>query len=105
MKHWNEKAFREHTDTHELTLVEFWAPWCVYCRRIGPAMERIAEQYVDKVTVGLVNIDEEPALSDREQIEMIPTLVLYRDGQALGALVAPESKGTIESFLLAHMEG
>ena len=80
-------------------LVEFWAPWCVYCRRIIPALNKIAEQYRDILTVGKVNIDDEPQLAQREQIEVIPTLIIYKDGQALGSIVAPESKARIEQFI------
>ena len=81
-------------------LVEFWAPWCVYCRRIGPALDKVAQQYEGKLTVGKVNIDEEPALARQEKIEMIPTLVLYQNGEALGSIVAPDSKARIEEFIL-----
>lgn len=80
-------------------LVEFWAPWCVYCRRIVPAMSKVAEQFADTLVVGQVNIDEEAQVAAREQIEVIPTLVLYRNGRALGSIVAPESKAKIESFI------
>ena len=80
-------------------LVEYWAPWCVYCRRITPAMGKVAEQYADTLVVGQINIDEEPQLAVREQIEVIPTLVLYQDGQALGSIVAPESKSAIDQFI------
>lgn len=86
-------------------LVEFWAPWCVYCRRIGPAMQTVARQYADRLTVGQVNIDEVPALAEAEQIEVIPTLILYRDGQALGSIVAPESRARIEGFIQEHLKG
>ena len=81
-------------------LVEFWAPWCVYCRRIGPALDKVASQYAGKLAVGKVNIDDEPLLANQEKIEMIPTLVLYQNGQALGSIVAPESKARIEEFIL-----
>jgi thioredoxin len=84
-------------------LVEFWAPWCVYCRRIGPAMQKIAEQLSDTLVVGQVNIDQVPELEASERIEVIPTLVLYRDGEALGSIVAPESKARIEEFIREHM--
>lgn len=80
-------------------LVEFWAPWCVYCRRIVPAMGKVAEQFADTLVVGQVNIDEEAQIAAREQIEVIPTLILYRGGRALGSIVAPESKAKIESFI------
>jgi len=80
-------------------LVEFWAPWCVYCRRISPALEKISQQYAGKISVGKVNIDDEPLLATREQIEVIPTLILYQNGEALGSIVAPESKAKIDAFL------
>ena len=85
-------------------LVEFWAPWCVYCRRIGPAMGKIAQQYEGRLAVGKVNIDEEPALAVAEHIEVIPTLVLYWGGQAVGSIVAPESKAMIEGFIRESLE-
>ena len=80
-------------------LVEFWAPWCVYCRRIAPALEKVSEQYENQVAIAQVNIDDEPLLANQEQIEVIPTLVMYRGGQALGSVVAPESKAKIEEFI------
>ena len=95
----NEATYQQHTAGSQPVLVEFWAPWCVYCRRITPALTKVAAQYKGQVTVGTVNIDDEPALAKLERIEVVPTLVLYQDGQALGSMVAPESKASIEEFL------
>ena len=80
-------------------LVEFWAPWCVYCRRITPALQKVSQEYSDSLVVGQVNIDEEPMLANRERIEVVPTLILYQNGEALGSIVAPESKARIEEFI------
>lgn len=88
-----------NSDIRKPVLVEYWAPWCVYCRRIAPAMGKVAEQYADTLAVGQINIDDEPQLAAREQIEVIPTLVLYQNGQALGSIVAPESKAAIDQFI------
>ncbi len=79
-------------------LVDFWAPWCGYCRRIGPAIDKLADSREDVIIVK-VNIDEEPELARQEGIEVIPTLVVYKGGFDLGSIVAPESKVRIESFL------
>lgn len=96
----NAEAFRTAlSQSDKPVLVEFWAPWCTYCRRIGPAYDKIAEQYADSLIVGKVNIDDEAALSRQEQIEVIPTLVLYQNGQAIASLVAPESEAMIDQFL------
>ena len=80
-------------------LVEFQAPWCVYCRRIGPALERIDREFSGQLTVAQVNIDDEPELARLEQIEVVPTLVIYHKGHALGSIVAPDSKARIEEFI------
>lgn len=95
-----EKSLKEETPV----LVDFWAPWCGYCRRIGPAYDKIAEEYGDTLTVGKVNIDENPRLAQAEHIEVIPTLVLYRKGRAVDSITAPESKAAIDHFLKAALE-
>ena len=85
-------------------LVDFWAPWCGYCRRIGPAFEKIADEYVQQLVVAKVNIDEEAQLAQEQQIEVIPTLVLYRNGEAISSIVAPESKAMIDQFIRQALE-
>ena len=95
----NNEKYQDLLKADKPLLVDFWAPWCSYCRRIGPAYDRIAQQFEEDVNVVKINIDDEPALAEAEHIEVIPTLVLYRDGQAIGSIVAPESKAMIESFI------
>lgn len=100
----DQKRFDELVNHGErLVLVDFWAPWCVYCRRIAPAYEKIAQQYADRLVVAKVNIDDNPDLARQERIEVIPTLVLYHKGEALGSIVAPESKARIDEFLAEHL--
>ena len=100
----NFEKYQELLKGDKPLLVDFWAPWCSYCRRIGPAYDRIAQQFEEEVNVVKINIDEEPALAEAEHIEVIPTLVLYRNGQAIGSIVAPESKAMIESFIRESLE-
>ena len=81
-------------------LVDFWAPWCVYCRRIEPAVEELAEDTEGKLVVGKVNVDEQEALADRFGVETIPSLILFRTGEQAGEeLVAPGSRDAIEEWL------
>ena len=95
----NKEQFEQAMATGEAILVDFWAPWCSYCRRIAPAYEKVAQQYGSDLVIAQINIDEEPLLAHKEQIEVIPTLVLYRGGQAVASIVAPESKARIDAFL------
>lgn len=99
----NENLYQQAMEGSKPVLLEYWAPWCVYCRRIAPAMEQLARSRED-LLVGQVNIDDHPELANREQIEIVPTLVLYQGGEALGSIVAPESRSRIEEFLADHLE-
>ena len=96
----NKELFNQYVMEGEApVLVEYWAPWCVYCRRIAPALKKLSEEN-GPVVIAQVNIDDEPELAGKERIEVIPTLVLYHKGEALGSIVAPESKARIEEFIL-----
>lgn len=100
----NTELFQKNAmEGNQPVLVEFWAPWCVYCRRIAPALGKVAQQYADTLTIGQINIDEEPQLAEKERIEVVPTLVLYQNGEVLGSIVAPESKARIEEFIQENL--
>jgi len=96
----NNQLFKENIENSgKPVMVEFWAPWCVYCRRIAPALKKVAEEYQDQVVIGQINIDDEAALAEQERIELVPTFIIYKDGKAVGSIVAPESKAQIEEFI------
>ena len=66
----NKAQFEQSMHEEKPVLVDYWAPWCVYCRRIAPAYEKIAEEYGDQLVIGKVNIDEESQLAEAEKIEV-----------------------------------
>ena len=95
----NTEQFQELLQGNRPVLVDYWAPWCGYCRRIAAPYDKVARQYADVMDVVKINIDEEAALAEAQQIEVIPTLVLYHGGEAQGFVVAPESKASIDMFI------
>ena len=80
-------------------LLDFYADWCGPCKMLAPVLHEIAEENAGALKVGKVNVDAEAQLAQAERIEVLPTLVLYRDGKAVGSIVAPESKAMIEAFI------
>ena len=100
----NTVQFNQLRNGNKPLLVDYWAPWCSYCRRITTAYDKIAQQFGEAVEVVKINIDDEAALAELEKIEVIPTLVLYREGKALASVVAPESKAAIENFLRENLD-
>ena len=97
--HINEEQYHSLIQGKTPALVVFQAPWCGYCRKIEGAYDRIAQSWAGKLTVATVNIDDHPDLARELEIEVVPTLILYRGSRELDSIVAPESQPMIEGFL------
>jgi thioredoxin len=70
-----------------VVLVDFWAPWCMPCRLIGPMIERLAVEFQGRATIGKLNVAEYPGVAARYQIRGIPTVGIFRGGQLINLLV------------------
>lgn len=80
-------------------LVDFWAPWCGYCRRLSPAVDRMAASIGEQIQVAKLNIDEMPEIAARYKVDTIPTLILFRDGAVVDAVINPPSQDAMEAWL------
>ena len=75
-------------------LVDFWAEWCGPCRQISPVLDEIAKEKAGKLVVAKVNIDKSPATPQKYGVRGIPTLIMFKNGQAVSTKVGslPKSK-------------
>lgn len=93
---------KEVLQAQKPVVVDFWAPWCGYCRRLSPVVDRLAEQYGEQVQIAKLNTDENPALTEQYDVDTIPTLILFQNGKASEPLVNPESQASIQAWLKEH---
>ena len=80
-------------------LVDFWAEWCGPCKQIAPALEALAEEMNDKVTIAKLNIDENPMTPSKYGVRGIPTLMLFKDGQVAATKIGALPKGKLFEWL------
>jgi thioredoxin 1 len=77
-------------------IVDFWAPWCGPCRMVGPVIDQIAEEHSDKVSIGKLNVDENPGTAGKYGIMSIPTIILFKDGEPAKKVIGARSKADFE---------
>ena len=80
-------------------VVDFWAPWCGPCRTLGPLLERLTAEHAGAFLLAKVNIDDNPVTPNRFAVRGIPTLMLFKDGQAIATKVGGDSKSALSAWV------
>jgi thioredoxin 1 len=84
-------------------LVDFWAEWCGPCRALGPTIDAVAGDYAGKVSVGKLNVDENPNVTMRYMVRGIPTMILFKGGQIVDQVVGLVDKGSLKLLIDKHL--
>jgi len=99
----SDATFSSEISKYPLMVVDFWAVWCGPCRMVAPIVEQLAKEYSGRVAFGKLNVDENPLTSSEFQVQSIPTLLIFRDGEPVDGIIGAAPKYQIESKLKAQL--
>jgi len=99
-----DAAFKANVlDAKTLVLVDFWATWCGPCKQIVPALEAVADAYVGKLKVVKMDIDTNSKVPQDYRVSSIPTLLFFKDGKAVGAILGVVSRAKLAAEIEKHL--
>jgi thioredoxin 2 len=99
----SDATFDVEADAAPAVLVDLWAPWCGPCRFVGPIVEQLAVEHAGRLKVVKVNVDDNPALTQRFQAFSIPTLIVLRSGRVVDRIVGAMPKPQLSARLTPHL--
>ncbi|MGO8805116.1 MAG: thioredoxin [Candidatus Bathyarchaeia archaeon] len=98
-----DDSFHKAVQTHDLLVVDFWAPWCGPCRMVGPIIEALSAEYTGEATFGKMNVDENQVVPSSFGIMSIPTIIIFSQGKEVERLVGAYPKVHIEAMIKRYL--
>ena len=98
-----DDTFHKAVQTHDLLVVDFWAPWCGPCRMVGPIIEALSAEYAGKAAFGKMNVDENQVVPSSFGIMSIPTIIIFSHGKEVERLVGAYPKAHIEAMIKRYL--
>jgi thioredoxin 1 len=89
-----DSNFKLALEKYPVLVVDFWAPWCGPCRMLGPTIEQLASEMAGKVVFGKLNVDENPRIASAFEVQSIPTVIVFKNGDLADGFrgVAPKAE-------------
>lgn len=84
-------------------LVDFWAPWCGPCKRLGPELDAVATELGAQLKVVKINVDDDPEIAQRYGVSGIPNMTLFKGGKVVDQLVGLAPRATITAMVKRHL--
>lgn len=94
--------FDEMTRKYNNLVVDFWAPWCGPCKMVSPIIDQLAREFSGRIVFGKVNVDENPTVANIFGIQSIPTLIIFKNGNAIDGVMGAASKAQLITTLTKH---
>lgn len=97
----NDENSKPEIESGKPVVIDFWAEWCIPCKKIAPIIDELAEQYEGRVKIGKYNVEESSDVATEFGIRSIPTILFFRDGKLVDKNVGSISKSNLEEKIKA----